>query len=95
MKRFHVVFGLAVLVVFLLTGQYMDRYHNHLEFMADGPRMLYRSRHIFILLAGLLHVGIGTYFSSRPTATRRVLQIIGSILITLAKQESWLSHLRT
>ena len=84
MKRFHVVFGLVVLIVFLLTGQYMDRYHDHLEFMADGPRMLYRSRHIFILMSGLLHLGIGTYFSYRPTATRRALQIVGSILITVA-----------
>ena len=84
MKRFHLIFGVTVLVVFLLTGQYMDRFHNHLEFMADGPRMLYRTRHIFILMSGLLHVGIGTYFSPRPTVTRRALQIIGSVLITVA-----------
>lgn len=84
MKRFHLVFGLVVLIVFLLTGQYMDRYHNHLEFMADGPRLLYRTRHIFILMSGLLHLGIGTYFTSRPTTTRRALQITGSMLITVA-----------
>jgi hypothetical protein len=84
MKRFHLVFGLVMLIVFLLTGQYMDRYHNHLEFMADGPRMLYRSRHIFILMSGLLHVGIGTYFSFRSTPTRRAVQTTGSILITVA-----------
>ena len=46
--------------------------------------MLYRTRHIFILMSGLLHLGIGTYFSSRPTAIRRALQITGSILITAA-----------
>ena len=84
MKRFHLVFGLVVVVVFLLTGQYMDRFHNHLEHMADGPRMLYRTRHIFILMSGLVHLGIGTYFVSRPTVTRRALQITGSILITIA-----------
>jgi hypothetical protein len=84
MRRFHVIFGLTLLVVFLLTGQYMDRYHNHLEFMPDGPRMMYRSRHIFILMSGLLHLGIGTYFSFRSTTARRALQIVGSILITVA-----------
>ena len=84
MKRFHLVFGLVVLIVFLLTGQYMDRYHNHLEFMADGPRLLYRTRHIFILMSGLLHLGIGTYFSFQPTATRRALQLTGTMLITVA-----------
>lgn len=84
MKRFHLVFGLIVLVVFLLTGQYMDRYHQHLMYMADGPRMLYRTRHIFILMSGLLHLGIGTYFIYRLTTARRALQIAGSILITVA-----------
>ncbi|HXD32542.1 MAG TPA: hypothetical protein VN643_15580 [Pyrinomonadaceae bacterium] len=48
MKRFHLIFGLLVLVIFALTGQYMHRYLNHLEGMADGLRMMYRTRHIFI-----------------------------------------------
>jgi hypothetical protein len=84
MKRFHLMFGLVLLVVFLLTGQYMDRFHEHLRYMPDGPRMLYRTRHIFILLSGLLHLGIGSYFSYRAEKWRRVLQVLGSALITIA-----------
>ena len=84
MKRFHLIFGLILLVVFLLTGQYMDRFHEHLRFMPDGPRMLYRTRHIFILLSGLLHLGIGSYFSYRTQTWRRTLQYLGSALITIA-----------
>jgi hypothetical protein len=84
MKRFHLIFGLVVLVVFLLTGQYMDRFHEHLMYTPDGPRMLYRTRHIFILMSGLLHLGIGSYFLSRSQAWRRALQILGSLLITIA-----------
>ncbi len=84
MKRFHLIFGIIILVVFLLTGQYMDRFHDHLMYMADGPRLLYRTRHIFILMSGLLHVGLGTYLTLRLTTARRTLQLIGSILITLA-----------
>ena len=84
MKRFHLIFGLAMLVAFLLTGQYMDRVHEHLRNMADGPRMLYRTRHIFILFSGLLHLGIGTYFRYRLEAQRRILQIVGSLLATIA-----------
>src|SRR4030095_231258 len=83
MKRFHLIFGLVVLVVFLLTGQYMDRYHAHLMYTPDGPRMLYRTRHIFILMSGLLHLGIGSYFFARAQAWRRALQILGSLLITI------------
>lgn len=84
MKRFHLIFGWIVFVVFLLTGQYMDRYHAHLMYMTDGPRMLYRTRHIFILMAGLLHIGIGAYFFHRPHNWQRGLQIAGSVLITIA-----------
>ena len=84
MKRFHLIFGLIVLVVFLLTGQYMDRYHEHLRYTPDGPRMLYRTRHIFILMSGLLHLGIGSYFFVRAQTWRRALQMLGSLLITIA-----------
>lgn len=84
MKRFHLVFGVVILVAFLLTGQYMDRVHEHLHNMADGPRMLYRTRHIFILFSGLLHVGLGTYFRYRVDARRRLLQMLGSALVTIA-----------
>ena len=84
MKRFHSIFGLLVIVVFLLTGQYMDKFLQHLEGMPDGPRMLYRTRHIFILLSGLLNLGIGTYFSYGVTRGRRVLQFLGSGLIVVA-----------
>ena len=84
MKRFHLIFGVLVLVVFLLTGQYMDRFHYHLMYMPDGPRMLYRTRHIFILMSGLLHLGIGSYFRYHAGKARRTLQIVGSILITIA-----------
>lgn len=46
--------------------------------------MLYRTRHIFILMSGLLHLGLGGYFFSRAQTWRRALQIIGSVLITIA-----------
>jgi hypothetical protein len=62
----------------------MDRYHQHLMYMADGPRMLYRTRHIFILMSGLLHLGIGSYFKYRLQTWRRVFQILGSVFITIA-----------
>ena len=84
MKLFHLVFGVAVFIVFLLTGQYMDRHFHHLVGMPDGPRLLYRTRHIFILFSGLLNVGVGAYLVQRPKGWQRILQLLGSILITLA-----------
>jgi len=73
-----------VVIAFLLTGQYMDKYHNHLVGVPDGVRMLYRTRHIFILLAGLLNLGIAAYLTNRLQLWRRVLQLIGSGFIFIA-----------
>jgi hypothetical protein len=84
MKRFHLIFGGVVILIFILTGQYMDKFLHHLEGMPDGPRMLYRTRHIYILLSGLLNLGIGTYFTYGWTRLRRVLQFLGSALIVAA-----------
>jgi magnesium-transporting ATPase (P-type) len=84
MKRIHLFFGVSLFVVFVLTGQYMDKFLNHLQGMADGPRMLYRSRHIYILLAALINIGLGTYLSYQTESWRRVLQIVGSFFVVLA-----------
>ena len=84
MKRAHLIFGTFILVAFLLTGQYMDKFHNHLADFPDGPRLLYRTRHIFILLAGLLNLGIGAYFTNRIQPWRRTMQVLGSLLIFTA-----------
>ena len=62
----------------------MDRVLHHLRGMPDGPRMLYRSRHIYILLTGLLHLGIGSYIQYQRDTIRRALQWAGSLLITIA-----------
>ena len=84
MRRFHLWLGALLFVVFVLTGQYMDKVHAHLVGMPDGPRMLYRTRHIFILLTALLHLGIGAYVTARATRLLRACQWIGSALIALA-----------
>lgn len=84
MKRVHLIFGIFVVIAFLLTGQYMDRYYNHMIGVPDAPRLLYRTRHIFILLAGLLNLGIAAYFTDRLQLWRRILQLSGSGLIFLA-----------
>ncbi len=84
MKKAHLIFGALIVVAFLLTGQYMDKFYNHLDGMPDGPRLLYRTRHIFILLAGLLNLGIGAYFTDRIQPWRRTLQLLGSLFIFAA-----------
>lgn len=84
MKKAHLIFGICILLAFLLTGQYMDKYYNHMVDVPDGPRLLYRTRHIFILLSGLLNLVIGAYFTYRIQTWRRTLQLLGSLHIFAA-----------
>ena len=84
MKKIHLIFGVFVVVAFLLTGQYMDKLYNHMVGVPDAQRLLFRTRHIFILLAGLLNLGIGAYFAYRVEKWRRVVQLLGSLLIIVA-----------
>jgi hypothetical protein len=82
MKRIHFVFGLVLVLVFLLTGQYMEYVHNRT--LPDGVRVLYRSRHIYLLLNALINITLGLYVQYAPSGWRRSLEIIGSVLIILA-----------
>ena len=85
MKRLHLIFGVLVVVAFLLTGQYMDFQEPRVRELTDeGTRMMFRSRHIYLLLAGLVNLGVGAYFTYHRTRWRRALQVAGSALIILA-----------
>jgi hypothetical protein len=45
---------------------------------------MYRSRHIYLLLAGLVNLGVGAYFGYRERGWRRGLQLVGSALAVAA-----------
>lgn len=82
MKRLHFVLGIALVIVFLLTGQYMEYVRN--PTLPDGVRVLYRSRHIYILFNALINISLGLYVQYAPTGWRRRLQLAGSVLIVFA-----------
>jgi peptidoglycan/LPS O-acetylase OafA/YrhL len=85
MKTLHRVFGVLVILAFLLTGQFMDFHHPKVREMTDeGARMMFRSRHIYILLAGLVNLGVGVYFTYWRERWRKILQLAGSALMIVA-----------
>lgn len=61
LKNTHLLVGVLGFIVFVLTGQYMDRVHDHLVGMADGPRMLMRTAHLYIMLASLANLCLAAY----------------------------------
>ena len=84
MKRLHLWVGVVVLFAFLLTGQYMDYLEVRTNALGETARVMFRSRHIYLLLAGLVNVGVGAYFGYRERGWRRRLQLLGSALIVVA-----------
>ncbi|HSJ65055.1 MAG TPA: hypothetical protein VK922_14280 [Gemmatimonadaceae bacterium] len=81
MRRLHLVVGAIALVVFLATGIYMDQVHAHLVGMADAPRLLYRSAHIYLLFAALVNLLLGAYLREAERGWRRWLQRAGSVAL--------------
>lgn len=81
MIRAHLIFGLIVFVVFLVTGKFMRVDFPDKEIIPQEFRLLMRSRHIYILLAGLLHIALGIYLQIRLQVWRKWLQFFGSFLL--------------
>lgn len=84
MKLLHQIVGLSFVVVFLLTGQYMDFRQPPVSELDEGARMMFRSRHLYVLLAGLVNLALGIYLSGRRARWRRALQAAGSALVVAA-----------
>ena len=61
-------------------------YHAHaaLEGLNDGPRMLYRSAHIYFLLASIINLLAGVYVKPVSNGYRKFTQSIISIIIIVA-----------
>jgi len=84
MKLLHLLVGASAVFVFLLTGQYMDYLDVRSGALGETARVMYRSRHIYLLLAGLVNLGLGSYYSYGARGRRRALQVLGSALVLLA-----------
>jgi hypothetical protein len=84
MRRLHLVLGILTLLAFLTTGQIMRLHQPPLSTLTDATRLLYRSRHIYILGAGLVNLMLGLYLQPAFPGWRRITQTVGSALVLLA-----------
>jgi uncharacterized metal-binding protein len=83
-RRIHLIIGLLGVVTFLLTGQVMKHHHPGMEGLSAEVRMMYVSRHIYLLGASLVNVVLGLYLQLQAQGWRRALQQIGSVVILLS-----------
>jgi hypothetical protein len=80
MRRVHLIFGVVSLVAFAATGMVMRLHRPPLTTMSDDVRLMYRSRHIYLLGAGVANLLLGLYMVRSRAGWRRGFQTAGSIL---------------
>ena len=80
--RFHLIFGILLLVVFLVTGGFMRADFPDKEIIPPDFRLLMRSRHIYILFSSVIHILLGVYLQVEARLWRKTLQLFGSTLLT-------------
>lgn len=81
MRKLHLAVGMFIVAAFLLTGQFMRFHAPPMSTLSDSTRLLFRSRHIYILSSGLINLMLGLYLHPLPEGWRRVVQTAGSALL--------------
>ncbi|MGA9356025.1 MAG: hypothetical protein WBV46_20225 [Terriglobales bacterium] len=76
-SRAHWVVGTLALLSFPLTGQYM-RHLAHVPHLDSVPRLIFRSRHLLLLVAGVANIALS---NSQPFHRA---QRVASVLIMIA-----------
>ncbi len=81
LKKIHLFGGILMVIIFILTGQYMHHKYNHLQDMDLMNRALFRAGHLYILLFGLINASLGAYYRISQNKFIRRIQLFGSLLI--------------
>jgi hypothetical protein len=84
LRRAHLIVGVLGVIAFVITGQVMARHVPDVHSLSAEVRMMYVSRHIYLLGAALVNLVLGLYLELNPPGWRRILQEIGSLLMILS-----------
>ena len=84
MRRAHLLVGLLGVVAFVITGQIMAHHAPNMNALPGDVRMMFVSRHIYLLGAALVNLAMGLYLKLYAPSWRRTLQQLGSLLILLS-----------
>jgi hypothetical protein len=84
LRRLHFVVGLAGVVAFLVTGAYMRAGFPDLYAGSEVLRYLYRSNHVYVLLASLVNVALGVHLTAVAPGWRTSVSRAGSLLALAA-----------
>jgi hypothetical protein len=84
MRRLHLIVALIGVVVFVLTGQVMRHHTPPMHEVGPDVRMMFVSRHIYLLASAVANLTLGLYLWELPPGWRRVFQQIGSLLLLIS-----------
>ena len=84
LRKLHFAVGLVGIVAFLVTGLYMNAGFPELYGTNEVLRYLYRSNHVYILLASLINVALGVHLTPVPPGWRTTVLLVGSFLALAA-----------
>ena len=84
LRTAHLVVGAITVGAFLVTGLVMYGHEPALSTLDWGARLLFRSRHIYILAAGLVNLSLGIRYALPEGAACRAAAIAGSLLVLVS-----------
>src|SRR5471032_671366 len=80
----HLWVGLSTILLFLVTGQLMDRWNLDQMPIESALRQLYRSRHIYLLFGGLVNLAVSMRFILPTAGEGSRVAVAGSMLMLVA-----------
>ena len=81
MKTLHLLSGLLMMLLFIVSGQYLNFVLPPLEGTIDGNRMMYRAGHIYLMMAAAINIACGMYYTTFAAPLAAWLQRIGAVLL--------------
>jgi hypothetical protein len=80
LRMSHLVVGALAVAAFLVTGLVMYGHQPPLSSMDWDDRLLFRSRHIYLLAAALVNLALGVHYALPDARLRRAAAGAGSLL---------------
>jgi hypothetical protein len=80
LRMAHLAVGAIAVGAFLVTGMIMHGHQPPLSSVNWDERLLFRSRHIYLLGAALVNLALGAHYALPPGALRRGAAVAGSLL---------------
>jgi hypothetical protein len=80
LRTAHLVVGAITVAAFLVTGMIMLAHEPSLAALDWGDRLLFRSRHIYVLCTGLVNLALGLHYALPQSALRRRAAVAASLL---------------